>query len=148
MPAQPQHLSCSAFQGIMPTKEAFICSSTGTFLRLFPEQEFLWSKQGFLHFPVPIFRLAGAEPFPWHRTPSAMPCPVLGSSSAAVWAVFALMDGIRSLMHRGRHCPKPQLLVPALPCRRFELGTFYLKSRICPALKASPSHFLCAIMSV
>lgn len=74
LPAQPSLFPAPTFQEIMPAKEAFFCSSTATFLRLFPEQEFPWSKQGFLHFPALIFRLAGAEPFLWYGMPSAVPC--------------------------------------------------------------------------
>lgn len=129
----------------MPAKEAFFCFSTATFLRLFPELEFLWSKQGFLHFPAPIFRLAGAEPFLWHGVPSAVP-----SSCSSLQQGLCLLWWMESApwCTRGGHCPKPQPLVPALPCRRCELGTFCLKSRICQALEASPSHIPCAAVGV
>lgn len=133
------------FRGIMAAKEAFFCSSTGTFLRLFSEQEFLWSKQGFLHFPAPIFMLAGAESFLWGRMPSVVPCSC--SSFQQGLCLLWWME-LGPWCTRRRNCPKPRPLVPALPCRRFELGTLCLESRIYQALKASPSHIPCAGMSV
>lgn len=63
--------------GTMPAEEAF-------FLRLFPEQEFSWSRQGFLHFPAAIFRLAGAELFLWQGCPELCPAPVPPCSRGCV----------------------------------------------------------------
>lgn len=106
--------------GTMPAEEAF-------FLRLFPEQEFSWSRQGFSIFLLPF---SGWQGLSCSCGRDAQSCALLLFLLAA-GAVFALGDGSRSLVPHRRALPKPQLLVPALPCRRFELGTFCLDSRVC-----------------
>lgn len=126
----------------MPTKETFICSSTGTFLRLFPEQEFLWSKQGFLHFPVPIFRLAGAEPFPWHRTPSAVPCPVLGSSCCLGWVCS---DGWNQVPDAQRKTlPQTSAACPSSALQEIRAGHLLSEEQDLPSSEGIPiPHSLC-----
>lgn len=73
-------------------------------------------------------------------------CCALFPFFVAAGAVFALMDGIRSLVHQEKTLPQSSATCPALPCRRFEISC--LKSRICQALRASPSPIPCAVMAV